>query len=146
MKAGMTIGDVARRTGLPVRTIRFYEASGVVPQAVRSPAGYRLYSRTDVRRLRLAARARSLGLSLPEVTALVQQAFSAECGAYLDELLERIARQRERTEQQLGALQQLRTSLDAIERRVRRLRGAAKAGRHVADCDCCPLIDEGGQG
>ncbi len=146
MTERLTIGDVARHTGLSVRTIRFYEASGVVPQAVRSPAGYRLYSRTDVRRLRLAGQARSLGLSLPQVTALVQRAFSAECSAYLDELREQIATQRECVEQQIRALEQLRTSLDAIERRARQLRGAATAGRHVADCDCCPLIDEGGQG
>ncbi|HZQ37484.1 MAG TPA: MerR family transcriptional regulator [Dehalococcoidia bacterium] len=139
----MTIGDVARRTGLPVRTIRFYEASGVVPHVVRSPAGYRLYSPTDVRRLRLAGQARSLGLSLPEVKVLVHRAFNSECTAYLDELLGRIATQRERAEQQLRALRERRTSLDALERHARRLRGEAEAGRRVVDCACCPLIDQG---
>ncbi len=142
MTGRMTIGDVARRTGLPVRTIRFYEAAGVVPRVERSPAGYRLYSHMDLRRLRLAGQAQSLGLSLPEVTSLVQRAFSSECAACLDELLERLARQRERAEQQIRALQRLSSSLDALERCARRLRGEAKAGRRVADCTCCPLIDE----
>ncbi|MFD0851997.1 MerR family DNA-binding transcriptional regulator, partial [Actinomadura adrarensis] len=38
-----TIGELARRTGLPVRTIRFYSDAGVVPPTDRNHAGYRLY-------------------------------------------------------------------------------------------------------
>lgn len=142
MSARLTIGSVARRTGLPVRTIRFYEASGIVPRAARSVAGYRLYSRSDVRRLRLAGQAWALGLPLPEVKALVEKAFSSECAAYMDELLQRVATQRERAERQLHTLQALCASLDETERQVRRLRGGVAPGRRVAQCECCPLIDD----
>jgi DNA-binding transcriptional MerR regulator len=38
-----TIGQMAERTGLPVRTIRFYSDSGLVPPSTRSGSGYRLY-------------------------------------------------------------------------------------------------------
>lgn len=143
MDARLTIGEVARRTGLPVRTIRFYEASGIVPHAARSAAGYGLYAHADVRRLRLAAQARALGLPLPAVKTLVGLAFRSECGAYLDDLLERVSAQRERAEQQVRALQERCASLGAIERHVRHLRDGVPAGRQVAECECCPLIDEG---
>ena len=52
MAAALTIGAVARETGLPVRTIRFYEAEGVLPAPARTASGYRAYSANDVRRLR----------------------------------------------------------------------------------------------
>jgi DNA-binding transcriptional MerR regulator len=74
-----TIGEVARRTGVPVKTIRFYESEWVIAAPSRTDSGYRLYSATDVRRLRLARRARLLGLALPEVRTLVDQAFRSEC-------------------------------------------------------------------
>ena len=50
MAANLTIGAVARRTGVPVPTIRFYEAEGVIPAPARTAAGYRLYGTTDIRR------------------------------------------------------------------------------------------------
>jgi MerR family transcriptional regulator, copper efflux regulator len=65
-----TIGQLSQQTGVPVRTIRFYEAEGVLPPAPRSTAGYRLYSGADARRLRLARNAKRLGLSLPQVRAM----------------------------------------------------------------------------
>ena len=46
-----TIGELARRTGLSVRTIRFYSDAGVVPPSGRSPAGYRLYDTEALARL-----------------------------------------------------------------------------------------------
>jgi DNA-binding transcriptional MerR regulator len=48
-----SIGDLARRTGLAVRTIRFYSDRGVVAPIGRSPAGYRLYDLNAVARLDL---------------------------------------------------------------------------------------------
>ena len=94
MAERLTIGAVARQTGVPVPTIRFYEAAGVIPTPARTAAGYRLYGATDVRRLRLVRRARLLGLGLPEVKALVEQAFASECTAYVTRLLDHIGQQR----------------------------------------------------
>lgn len=66
----LTIGALSRRTGVPIKAIRFYEARGVIPAPARTEAGYRLYSPADVRRLRLVRRARLMGLALPEVKVL----------------------------------------------------------------------------
>ncbi|NUP51989.1 MAG: MerR family transcriptional regulator [Catenulispora sp.] len=63
----LTIGDLARRTGLPVRTIRYWSETGVVPEATRSAGGHRLYDPAGLARLELVATLRELDLSHAEV-------------------------------------------------------------------------------
>src|SRR5262245_9934611 len=67
-----TIGQVAKATGIATRTIRFYEAAGVLPEPGRTPSGYRKYTPEEVSRLLFVRRARVLGLSLPHLKALVR--------------------------------------------------------------------------
>ena len=57
-----TIGQMARRTGLAVKTIRFYSDSGLVAPSARSAAGYRLYDAAAYARLDLIRTLRDLGL------------------------------------------------------------------------------------
>jgi DNA-binding transcriptional MerR regulator len=59
-----SIGDLARRTGLTVKAIRFYSDCGIVPPTDRSAAGYRLYAIDTVARLDLVRTLRELGLDL----------------------------------------------------------------------------------
>ncbi|MFC8045240.1 MerR family transcriptional regulator [Nocardia sp. NPDC057353] len=76
------IGELARRTGLPVRTIRFWSDAGVVPPTDRSPTGYRLYDTEAVARLDLVRTLRELGLDLPTVRkVLLRQATVADVAA-----------------------------------------------------------------
>ena len=62
-----SIGELARRTGLSVKTIRFYSDAGVVPPTDRTHAGYRLYDVEAVSRLELVRTLRELGAGLDEV-------------------------------------------------------------------------------
>ncbi|WP_199555164.1 redox-sensitive transcriptional activator SoxR [Sandaracinobacteroides hominis] len=62
------IGELARRTGLSVSAIRFYEARGLV-EPIRTAGNQRRYLRSDIRRLSFAMIAQQLGLSLSEITA-----------------------------------------------------------------------------
>lgn len=64
----LTIGELARRTGLSVSAIRFYEARGLV-SAVRTSGNQRRFLRSDIRRLSFALIAQRLGLSLGEIEA-----------------------------------------------------------------------------
>lgn len=64
-----TIGELARRTGLTTRTIRFYSDEGLLPPADRTHAGYRLYDAASLARLELLRTLRELGLSLPDAEA-----------------------------------------------------------------------------
>lgn len=67
------IGELARRTGLTVKTIRFYSDRGIVSPAGRTPAGYRLYGADAVARLALVRTLRELGLDLPTVREVVDR-------------------------------------------------------------------------
>ncbi|MGW1296865.1 MerR family transcriptional regulator [Streptomyces sp. NPDC002533] len=70
------IGELARRTGLTVKTIRFYSDRGIVTPADRSPAGYRMYSADAVARLGLVRTLRELGLDLPTIRRVVDRELS----------------------------------------------------------------------
>jgi DNA-binding transcriptional MerR regulator len=60
-----SIGEVARRTGLSVKAIRYYADTGVVTPSGRTPSGYRRFSAADVARLDLVRTLRDLGIDLP---------------------------------------------------------------------------------
>jgi len=62
----LTIGDLARRTGLSVSAIRFYEQRGLV-RAIRTAGNQRRFPRSDIRRLSFALIAQKLGLTLSEI-------------------------------------------------------------------------------
>jgi DNA-binding transcriptional MerR regulator len=66
-----TIGQIARRTGLPVHTIRFWSDSGLVPPSGRSAGGYRLYDATAVARFDLVRTLRDLGIGLEAVQEIL---------------------------------------------------------------------------
>lgn len=66
----MNISDAAEASGLPAKTIRYYEEIGLVTPG-RSPNGYRDFARTDVHNLAFLARARALGFSIEDCRALL---------------------------------------------------------------------------
>ncbi|MEV5984955.1 MerR family transcriptional regulator [Streptomyces sp. NPDC052051] len=66
-----TIGDLARATGLTVRTIRYWSDEDVLPPVARSSGGYRLYDAASVARLELIRTLRELGLGLNDVRAVL---------------------------------------------------------------------------
>ena len=68
---GLTIGGVAKRAGVGVETIRFYERKGLVEEPPRRESGYRQYPAEAVARIRFIRRAKDLGFSLREVHELL---------------------------------------------------------------------------
>ena len=67
----MNIGAVSEATGITAKTIRYYESIGLIPPAERSGNGYRRYTEADLHTLRFVQRARSLGFTLQDVSALL---------------------------------------------------------------------------
>ncbi len=77
-RTGLQIGELSRRTGCHIETIRYYERIGLLPAPQRSTARYRLYDTGDIKRLAFVRRARELGFTLDEVRKLL--ALSAKDG------------------------------------------------------------------
>lgn len=73
MNTMMKVGELARRTGLTVRTLHHYDDVGLLRPAARTPAGHRLYGEGEVERLQQIASLRRLGLSLDDVAACLQR-------------------------------------------------------------------------
>jgi len=71
MSARIRIGELSRRTGCNIETIRYYERIGLLPAPVRSDGRYRLYDTADLRRLSVIRRARELGFTLDEVRSRI---------------------------------------------------------------------------
>lgn len=139
---GLTIGQAARRSGLPASTIRFYEAQGIVTPGARTEAGYRLFTDADIRRLVLARQARSLGLALPQVTALVAGASSADCGEFAQEFRAQIAARRASVAARIAELRELEMTLTALQAHIDSC--VCPPGMAAVDCVSCLVLGEGG--
>jgi DNA-binding transcriptional MerR regulator len=142
MSKQMTIGDVSKRTGLPARTIRFYEDEGYIPPAARSDAGYRLYSDGDVWRLQLVRQVRLLGLPLAEVKPLVAQSLDTECLEFASDLRSLLQRQKLELARRIAELESLRDQIGVLEGHIEHCDCAP--GEVMADCLCCSLLNEEG--
>jgi MerR family copper efflux transcriptional regulator len=125
------IGDVAERTGLSLRTIRWYEEVGLVPPSARTSGGFRLYTEADIERLELVKRMKPLDFTLEEMrdllTTLDQLDDPISPAAQQAALRERLVMYRELAAQRVEAL---RTQLANAEVFAQSLaaRGRARGG------------------
>lgn len=111
----LTIGDVSKRTGVPVKTIRYYADEGLVPPATLSEAGYRLFSEDDVRRLGIVRNLRALGFSIEAIRTMLDGSRNPqELAAIQLDLVQTQIRALERQRAILRAAQEEREGIDAV--------------------------------
>ena len=112
IKTGLKIGDLAGRSGLPVKTLRYYEDLGLLPAIGRSEGGYRLFAEQSLRRLEFIRRLKTLGLSLGEIQGClaVHDAGELPCG----DIQIQLERQIGRIDAQIQELGQLRQELQGL--------------------------------
>lgn len=115
----MQIGEVAARTGLSLRTIRYYEEMGLVTPSARSAGRFRLYTDADLARLELIKRMKPLDFSLEEMRDLLS----------LLDALEGAASESER----VGLVQRLEMFLSAADARVVAVREQLAVAEGFAD-------------
>ena len=133
----LRIGEIAERTGVTARTIRYYEQLGLLPTAAREHGKHRLYDETDVERLRELKRLRDLlGLSLDELKAVIEyedarprlrERFhasdsSGERRQIVETALGAVEQQLPLVRRRLAELEQLEAELVDRRRRLRRRR------------------------
>jgi Hg(II)-responsive transcriptional regulator len=68
----MTVGELAKQTGVNLETVRFYEKQNLLPEPERTPGGHRLYTSEDVDRLSFIQRAKWVGFTLKEIRTLMR--------------------------------------------------------------------------
>ena len=107
----LTVGQVAEQYGVTVRTLHHYDEIGLLVPGARTSAGYRLYSPTDIARLRHVVVYRRLGFALEEIALLLDDA-SADLGEHL-------RRQRDAVMSRLDEMHELVTAIDrALEKEM----------------------------
>ena len=133
MAGKLKIGELASAAGVSCDTVRYYERMNVLPPAVRSSGGYRLYDQGDVERLRFIKQAQSLGLSLDEIKALLPglKAGLEECRRVRDLLRTKL----EEFDQRIAEMRVFQSNLAAY---LRECEEALEGKRG----DCCPVIFE----
>jgi MerR family transcriptional regulator, copper efflux regulator len=110
---GLKIGEVATESGLPVKTIRYYEELGLlIPSVQRSKSGYRLFHESVFNRLAFIKRSQALGLSLSEIQKIlaVHDGGELPCGFAKEQLLHKL----QTIQEQIEALEILKSELQGI--------------------------------
>ena len=119
MSTTFRIAEVARRSGFSSATLRYYEGIGLLPQPVRTEAGYRLYDDHALQRLAFIARAKQLGCRLEEIADLSTAWDGGRCGPVQDRLRTLVAAKRsdahDRIVELIGLAAELERAATALE-------------------------------
>ena len=107
--SGLRIGEVSKRTGLPVKTIRFYCDQGLLQPSGRSDAGYRLFDQDNLAELTIIRALRSMDVSIPELSNILEMRRSGVCNCSV--LKGSIADKMASIEQQISELRAMQEEL-----------------------------------
>ena len=134
MAHNFQIGQVAHQTGLTVDAIRFYEKERLLPKALRSTGGFRLYGNDHIEQLRFIQRAQAIGFSLGEIRELI---------LIQDDQVETCSHVRDLIQQKLVTVQQKMNELAQIEGQLKE--ALQKCNRQqrktAARHDRCPVLE-----
>ena len=125
----LSIGQVARRAGVGVETVRFYEREGLLEEPPRRASGYRQYSEQAVRRIHFIKRAQKLGFSLKEITELLMLRVDGRTSC--EEVKQHTEAKIGEVERKLSELQRMRQALLQV--------AALCTGQGPASA--CPMLD-----
>lgn len=130
----LSIGNVAKATGIKVVTIRYYEQIGLLPEPARTEGNYRAYGAEHVRQLRFIRRCRDLGFTLDQVRDLLRLSLqrSQECNE-----VDRI------TMRHLAHIEEKVSDLNRLAEELRRLSTCCRGNGLIADCRIIEALSPG---
>jgi len=135
MDSELRIGEVARRSGVSIDTLRYYERLRLLPRTRRSSGGFRLFSPEHVLRVQFIKQAQDLGFSLEEIKGLLATGGAEECRKVRD---------------------LLQLKLTELDDRLKAMKSFRRVlARHLSECEaeltqhgesaCCPVVAGGKQ-
>lgn len=125
MTSHFAIGTVAKRTGVGIDTIRYYEREGLMPAPRRRLSGYRDYDATAVERLRFIRRAKALGFTLEEIRELLALSADRERG---------VRGVKQRAAARLAEIEQRIWQMQAVRRGLKQLIAACPGHGELTQC------------
>jgi MerR family transcriptional regulator, copper efflux regulator len=128
-----TIGEVAKRSGVGVETVRFYERKGLLAEPPRLASGYRQYPPDAVRRIQFIHRAQGLGFSLREVSDLL--------GLRIEKRTQSCGEVRRRAEAKLAEIESRIAALFQMKSALQPLVEACRASAETSECPILEFID-----
>ena len=129
----MNIGDAANASGVSAKMIRYYEATGLIPAAGRTGAGYRIYSDSEVQMLRFIRRSRDLGFAVEKIEKL-------------------LALWRDRSRHSADVKRLAQEQIAGLERKIAEMQAMKDTLQHLSDACCgdqrpdCPILTDLGSG
>ena len=107
----LKVGELARHTGLTVRTLHHYDEIGLLKPSGRSDSGYRQYSRADVARLHGIQALRHLGLALADIAAMLEEEGGTPPGLIIEQQIRALDRE-------IAQASELRGQLDLLQHQL----------------------------
>lgn len=130
----LTIGTVAKRSGIGIETVRFYERQGLIKDPPRSGAGYRMYPEETVARIQFTRRAKDLGFSLREIKELLS--LSVSPGTTCQDIKNRAQAKLTDIEEKIQTLQRMKNALKKVS-------AACHGEGSVSDCPILEALEKG---
>ncbi len=141
----MTTGDMARLSNSTVRTVRFYEETGVLQPASRSEGGHRMFPTAELDKLLFVLDMRNAGLSLEEIKSVLGMKQSVESGSAASTLvIGMLSKHIDAMNEKLAALQRLRDDFTRAASILGACRSCHGDPRFPAGCGSCDAM--GGDG
>lgn len=111
-ETAVNIGQLARQAGVPIDTVRYYERQHLLATAQRTAGGYRVFSDTDLTRLRFIRRAKALGFTLEEIGELLR--LSDHRGQDMAQVRDTAVHKLQDIEQRIAELQRMQAALGQL--------------------------------
>jgi DNA-binding transcriptional MerR regulator len=128
------ISELAESAGVPASTVRYYERVGLIGVPARTSSGYRNYDEDAAARLLFVTRARRMGLSCEQITALLPIWAGTNCGAAQNRVGQLIEEKQAEIAERISELEQFAAQLDAVRAE---LDATSTPEACRADLTCC---------
>jgi Hg(II)-responsive transcriptional regulator len=129
----LTIGKLAKKAGVNIETIRYYERRGLLPKPKRKDSGYRQYSEDIVKHIQLIRHAKDLGFSLKEINELLSLKLDPKTPC---------SKIKDRAETKISDIEDKAKNLQRMKKALVKLTKACNGKGHVSECPILEALEK----